>query len=384
MKLFFDVDVIRAPLTGIGRYALNLAQAFATHPEIASLHLVRQGKVLSPTALSAPVAQSRSVTTQLRQSLASSSLGPMLRSGQQRLADQRLWRQTRHQTGAVYHSPQYQLRRFHGPRVSTVHDLSFLRFPEFHLPARVNYWRDMVHQTAKQADHIITDSAFQKQEIMALLGVEASRITAIHLGVSPFFQPVTGPQQQTELAAFGLTAGGFNLMVGTLEPRKNHQRVIQSFMNLPLSMRQAFPLVITGDPGWLSADVQKQIQRGRQQGVIRYTGYVDEVALRALYSGCRLFLYPSLYEGFGLPVLEAMACGALVMTSQHSAMAEFADGAAILVDPQETDAITTAWSDLLLDETAGLSLRAQARQRAAQLTWQQCADATCKVYHQLG
>lgn len=185
------------------------------------------------------------------------------------------------------------------------------------------------------------------------------------------------------MQALGLQAGHYALFVGTVEPRKNVERLVQAYGLLPMDLRRACPLVIAGGQGWNSESVHARMARAQDEGWLRYMAFVDQRWLPALYAGARLMAYPSLYEGFGLPIIEAMASGTPVLTSTTSCMPEVADGAARLVDPHDVEAIAHALLECLDDEVWQAGARAQGLQRAARLSWDRCAEETIQVYKHL-
>jgi glycosyltransferase involved in cell wall biosynthesis len=237
------------------------------------------------------------------------------------------------------------------PVVVTIHDLAVLRHPETFNQWTRSYSRLVVPRVARAARRVIAVSQFTRGEIVELLGVPPERIDVIPNAVGPPFVP-DGPAAE----------GDYMLAVGTLEPRKNHALVQQAARAL------AVPLRVVGARGW--GDVQ----------VDGWLGAVSDDELAALYRGARCLVYPSLYEGFGIPVLEAMACGTPVVTSAGGATEEVAGGAAVLVDPRDPSAIAAG-----IEEADGRrdELRARGLERAAQFTWERVAAETWAVYERV-
>jgi len=203
------------------------------------------------------------------------------------------------------------------------------------------------------------------------------------LGVDEAYHPREDDELLDPLAELGLTPQGYSLFVSTVEPRKNIKRMIAAFSMLPEPVKLRWPLVIVGSQGWNSQSVHRVIAQGERAGWLRYLGYVPETVLPALYAGCRAFFYPSLYEGFGLPILEAMASGAPVVTSDCSSMPEVAGGAGLCVDPQDVDNMAESFLKALEDEPWRASAVAQGFQQIVGLNWQQCAKATFDVYRRV-
>lgn len=386
MKLIFAVDAIFQPLTGIGRYAWELARGMHQHHAIDSVKYFSHGRwVTNPTQQATQAqlgdthghcSQSPSAAARLRVRLSRSR---MLVDLYARLTPPIYRWRLRGFKDHLYHSPNYLLPPFDGRSVATVHDLSTLLCPQFHPAARVAFMDKVLPQTFKRAHHIITDADAVKSEIIQHFGWPADRITAIPLGVSPAYRPMDAQHTLPVLQRYGLEHGGYVLCVATLEPRKNIERLIAAFSSLPPALRQHYPLVLAGAQGWGSETLHALIQ----QSGIRYLSYLPEHALPALYAGARLFAFPSIYEGFGLPVLEAMASGVPVLTSNCSTLPEVSAGAGLLVDPLDTVAIRDGLVRGLEDDPWRAMAIECGRIRAGQLTWDSCVARTLDLYSSL-
>lgn len=399
MRVLYSADALRPPRTGIGQYAAHLLAAlpevdpalemipFAGHffpvtPAMMAAWLapeagaaVGQGSGRPP--LSRRVRSALAKVTPLRLAYAS-----LLQVRGRRMA-RRLGR-----AGGIYHELNNVLLPFDGPTVVTIHDLSCLHYPQFHPRERVAYFERHFAPSAARAGHIITDSAFIKRDIIATLGIPAERITAIPLGMTGDFSPRPAAEVTMVLARYGLSADAYVLAVGSREPRKNLRRLIDAHNALPDTLGRRFPLVLAGPPGWRADDIEAAVDDLEARGRGRRLGYVPAADLPALYTGAAVFAYPSLYEGFGLPALEAAACGTAVLTSSGSPMAEFlgTDGGedgALLVDPQDTDALRQALDRLLSDPADRRALALRGRTAAARHTWRATAAATADVYRRV-
>ena len=192
-------------------------------------------------------------------------------------------------------------------------------------------------------------------------------------GVSPMFRPMQAHDAAPVLARHGLTDRRYILAVSTIEPRKNFDRLLAAHARLPVALRARTPLVIAGGPGWGRALDNDRAAQARRDGALRLLGHVPDADLVALYARAAVVAYPSLYEGFGLPVLEAMACAAPVVTSDGTALRDTAGGAALLVDPFDIDAIAAALRRVLEDAGLAATLRAGGRAHAARYTWERTA-----------
>jgi len=237
--------------------------------------------------------------------------------------------------------------------------------------------------TLTRAAYIITDSEEVRREAIGHFGLDATRVTAIHLGVDEVFAPRDEPTCRDVLARYGLGYGRYMLSVGTLEPRKNLVAAIQAFESLPKRLRSANSLVIAGQRGWHSGEIEKLIHKGESAGWLRFLGFVPQEELPVIYAGARLFVYPSRYEGFGLPVVEALASGVPVITSSVSCLPEIAGNAADLVHPDDIDGLRNSMNRLLEDEMHRVELRARGIQRAKRFSWQRCAEETVAIYRRV-
>ncbi len=263
-------------------------------------------------------------------------------------------------------------------RVVTFHDVTFMLRPDRYPLARRLYMEAVTRASARLADAIITPSQAVRQDVMRKLGLPGERVVAIPEAAGPQFVPADEDAQGRARWKYRLPSR-YILSVGSLEPGKNRGRLIRAYARLSTGGVDC-PVVIAGQPAWR---YEGDLALARRLGLgdqVRFLGYVPNVDLPALYSGATLFAFPSLYEGFGLPVLEAMACGTPVVTSNGSALAEVAGDAAVLVDPRDVDAIAKAMDQLLCDETLRADLRARGLERAKQFSWERTARETLSVY----
>jgi alpha-1,3-rhamnosyl/mannosyltransferase len=254
-----------------------------------------------------------------------------------------------------------------------VHDLSVLRFTEWHPADRVKWYEAGFRRGLKQTEHFIAVSQFTKREMIELLGIAPGRITTIHQGPREIFTPAAGEEYQPQLRQLDVTPPFF-LFVGTLEPRKNLSAVLRAYHALPGALRQRHQLVIAGGIGWGELG---DVAGGEN---IRLVGYVSDETLRLLYSACHAFLWPSLYEGFGLPPLECMACGRPVITSNAASLPEVVGDAAVTIDPADVAALTTAMQRLAEDDDHAERLARAGLRRAAEFSWTRCAQQHAEVF----
>jgi glycosyltransferase involved in cell wall biosynthesis len=269
--------------------------------------------------------------------------------------------------------------------VVTIHDLGYLRFPEAHTRAHRLYLRLSTLWSARAASQLIAVSAATRDDLVRLARVPPGKIAVVHHGLSPRFRPV---EDAATIAVarqrYGITAPYF-LYVGTVQPRKNLVRLIEAFaqalarLNVETLERSNVQLLIAGKRGWLTEAIERRAAELGLAGRVHFAGYVADDDLPALLGGALAFVFPSLYEGFGMPVLEAMACGAPVLASNSSSLPEVAGDAALLVDPTDTAAIAGGMARLAEDAALRDELRARGLARAGAFTWDRCAKQTLAV-----
>jgi glycosyltransferase involved in cell wall biosynthesis len=261
--------------------------------------------------------------------------------------------------------------------VVTVHDLGFLRNPDWFPQDRAWYYRFLAKQTLRRARRIIADSEATKRDVEALLGIAPDRVDVVPLGVSPRFRPQDAAAVAAARARFRLPAS-YLLYVGTMEPRKNLVRVVEAYSRIAGEIPQ--DLVIAGRNGWKHAPIHEAAKASPHAARIHFPGFIAQDDLPAVLSGARAFVWPSLFEGFGLPVLEAMACGTPVLTSDRSSLPEVAGAAALLIDPEDGDAIAGGLRRLAQEDHTCATLRHAGLERAAGFTWDRTARETLRSY----
>jgi len=268
------------------------------------------------------------------------------------------------------------------PVIVTIHDLSFIRFPTLFRPANRLYLKVMTQLSARRARRLIAVSAHTATEITRLLGIPPERIDIIYHGVEPAFRPLpTG-----EVEAFRQHQGlpeRFVLFVGTLEPRKNLVRLVEAFAQFrrqEAASQGQVKLVLAGGRGWLYDRLFARVEALALDQDVLFPGYVPNDKLPLWYNAALALVYPSLYEGFGLPVLEALACGTPVLTSNASSLPEAAGYAALTVDPHDVEALAEGLNRLLTDEPLRDRLRTRGLAHARRFTWPHTARETARTY----
>jgi glycosyltransferase involved in cell wall biosynthesis len=265
------------------------------------------------------------------------------------------------------------------PVVITVHDLSFLRFPERFRPANRLYLSTMTRLSCRRARRVIAVSQATAEEIVRLLGVSPSRIDVIPHGVEhDRFRPIPAVELQSFRQEKALPER-FILYLGTLEPRKNILALIDAY-GRSRAIREAIPLVIAGGKGWYYEEIFERVERLGLTDDVRFPGFVPDAEIPLWYNAATVFVYPSLYEGFGLPLLEAMACGTPVIGSAASSLPEVVQDAGLLVAPGDVDELSDSLDRVVKDRNLQAELSERGRKRSSGFTWQTTAAATAASY----
>jgi alpha-1,3-rhamnosyl/mannosyltransferase len=282
----------------------------------------------------------------------------------------------------IYHEPNFLAFDFDGPIVLTVHDLSWIRHPETHPKERVVSMNRYFEDSLTRANNIITDSAFVRDELVSVFGVDAQKITPVHLGVSSDFCPHESKDTFATLSHLNLVHDKYFLAVGTIEPRKNLQVALNAFRRLPKRLRKQFPLVIVGMKGWHTGEFERLVAPLVSSGEVRLLGYLSQADLIKVVAGALTLIYPSVYEGFGLPPLEAMACGVPVITSNVSSIPEVVGNGGVILDPFDVDGFSDAMHSMVESTTHRNHLGQVALAQSQHFNWDKTAHGTIAVYHQ--
>jgi glycosyltransferase involved in cell wall biosynthesis len=265
----------------------------------------------------------------------------------------------------------------------TVHDLSFVRAPETTTPVLKAYLDRVVPRSVRRADYVLADSRATKDDLVELYGTPPDKITVLLGGVNPEFAPVMDQRVRRAVRQrYALPDNPYVFSIGTVQPRKNYARLIEALATLGPECEDVH-LVIAGGHGWLEGPIYRAVSDLRLTERVHFIGFARDDDLPALYSEAACLAYPSLYEGIGLPVLEAMACGIPAVTSNISSMPEVAGEAALLVDPYDVSALADALQRLLTDDALRAELVSRGFRQASHFTWTRAAQQLIEVYRQL-
>ncbi|PNH90079.1 glycosyltransferase family 4 protein [Vibrio diazotrophicus] len=354
-KLLINITPIRKPLTGIGYYTLNiLRELLRKDTDVIGL---QNGRSVDKQQLQA-LTDSFLIETEHQQSQKKSikrSVVELIRSipGSYQVKNILLSFRAKRSLARfaaqnyVYFEPSFIPFDYNGRTITTVHDLSFISYPQFHPETRVAYLTSKIGSSIDKSDHVIVDSDYILQEMHQYYPSSLNKSSTVYLGVDQLFRPYSASECAAINARLGLKYQQFILSVATLEPRKNLKRLVLAYKRMPAEIRDEHPLVLVGDHGWKNAELLAETKELIENKQLIFTGYLSDNDLKRLYASAMIFAYPSLYEGFGLPVVEAMASGVPVITSSRGATAEIADDSAVLVDPEDVNDISQAMVNLV-------------------------------------
>jgi len=378
MQIALGIESLMSPtLTGVGHYTRQLLAGLQSHALLDIRCIANSRIITSPFTANTQQNPRSGLVDWLKNTVIGLP-------GVQRARTQQLSRGLRRRIGsAIYHEPNHILRLSRHPSVVTVHDLSVIHYPQLHPRERVTYFERYFAASLTGADRIITPSEFTRRDLIQTMALDPEKIRVVPMGVDALFRPMSPPEITGVLHQHELTPRGYVLAVGTREPRKNLERLLDAYFALPSDLRERYKLVLVGPAGWQAQALERRVATLARDGALRVLGYVPNDSRPALYAGAAAFAYPALYEGFGLPPLEALACGTPVLTSQNSPMAEMLGGFAELVDPLDVAAITRGLMTLLTDPPRRLHTAQHGARHAATFRWQACVDRTIAVYREL-
>lgn len=376
MKLTIALNskMLLAPRTGIGNYVAELAQALQRHPELEMQYFYGAGW--------RPALAAAAMPGYARWAGAAKRLLPAAYR-MRRLLEQRCFdRGARKIRPHVYHEPTLWPLDFSGPTVMTVHDLTHIHYPQTQPLDRLKEIERRLPSAVARASRILVDSAYIGAELRQQFSLPPDKVVLAPLACSDIFQPRDERELLPRLQAMGLAYRRFILSVGTLEPRKNLLLTLKAHARLPPSLRARFPLLVVGMAGWQADELKGALAQAVSAGHVRFAGYLDQADLACVTAAARIMVFPSLYEGFGLPLLEAMASGTPVIASDCASLPEVAAAAGTYVHPQDDIALTEQMQRLMEDDVLWAERRGAGLLRSQEFSWARCATITAEVYRQ--
>ena len=373
MKIAIDTISLLSPLTGVGNYTYQIARSLKAidhKNEYSFFYGYYSKQLLSPGGKQEALLHPKEWVRKI----------PLLRTAARNLKEfvNIFWTEK----FDLYFEPNFIPLSIPAKRtVATVADFSFARFPEWHPKERVQYFQKHFWEKIKRADRIIFISDFVKQEAIDLFGFPPEKLITIHLGFNPEIFRIYPPEDLISVKKQYSLPENFLLFLGSIEPRKNLRNLLLAYLELDESLRKEFKLVLVGFKGWKNEGIMSLIQKMKED--IFYIGYVPEEDLGKFYSLARVFVYPSFYEGFGLPPLEAMACGCPVIVSSVASLPEVCGEAAYYVDPHDVHNIVQGLNQVLTDEAQRGFLRVRGMERAKLFSWGKAAMEHLRVFEQL-
>lgn len=385
MDILVNISSFQPPITGIGRYTARLlnylsvennVQAFDPLKSYTDIQLKEKLKFLDKVSESRQ--KKDGISYQLRKMLRNIPCSYQLRQFVQQQISQQQFKRCE---GYIYWEPNYILQPFNGLSVATIHDLSFIKYPQYHSSAMLAWLDKNLESSINRADALVTVSEFSKKELLKQFSIPESKITIVSPSVANEFKTSASKESVEKIKQkYGLPKH-YILSVGTLEPRKNLTTLLNAYARLPKRLKQSYPLVLVGAKGW--GNIQNIIQPMVNSGDVIMLGYIKQQDIPIIYKGSSLFICLSLYEGYGMPVAEAMASGVAVLTSENSAMSEVSGKAAKLVNPLDVEQITDSMQYYLQEEEARKQLAEKGRIQMQDRNWKNSADKLIKLFQEI-
>ncbi|MCU1719249.1 glycosyltransferase family 4 protein [Pseudomonas sp. 5P_3.1_Bac2] len=374
MHIVLNASILRAPRTGIGQYIAGLSSAIVKLTDTQIDFFAGLSWSAQPPPSTMP-GYSR-ISTLAKRYL------PNAYSLRRNLQQKAFNHGVKRLRPALYHEPSLWPLEFAGPMVMTLHDLTHVHYPETQPADRLREIEKRVEPALARAQVILTDSQFIADEAQRYYGIAPERLRVAPLGYAERFRPYSATEQASVCAELGIAPGQYLLCVGTLEPRKNLPLALDAYAQLPEAVRQRYPLLIAGMAGWGPQALQGRLGTAVSSGQVRLLGYLDDQRLAQVLAGARMLLFPSLYEGFGLPVLEAMAAGVPVVLSATASLPEVAGTAGTYCPAEAPQQWSTAIMRLIEDDREWLLRRRLGLEQVQQFSWANCARITTAAYRQ--
>jgi glycosyltransferase involved in cell wall biosynthesis len=397
VNILIGVDSVKYPMSGIGVYSYNLCKQYLQRPDLNVTGLTRF-KLLSSDGLKQHLRDASdahrteglidrvSLGRQFKRTIKDSFIARSVYHSSARVAAHINLRKLSQNT--VYHVPNFIGYGYSEKKVVTVHDLSHIDCAGMHPQSRVRFMKDKLSKSLCESKAVIVDSDFTAARLLESGLIEKNRehiMHRVHLGVSDDFVPLTLTTDglPSILCYLALRPKGYFLAVGTIEPRKNHQRLLDAYLQLPSEIAAEFPLVICGALGWKFKAFLDRIKAVPKPYSVIMTGHLPQADMRALLAASKALVYPSLYEGFGMPVLEAMKSGVPVITSGLGATLEVSGDAAIHVDPLCQNELSGAMALMVSSSSTADEYIKRGLAQVSKFTWEKCASETLSVYQRI-
>lgn len=383
MKLFVNLDPLHPPLSGIGHYTQEMLKILLKDAKFEQICGQYQGRLYhgeditrlmkTLAELSLQKEAHNFVQTSLIRQWLKKVPGARPAHNILKHINYQFKRQNPCLQNAIYWEPNFVLQPFNGIAVPTIHDIAYIRRPEFHLKSRIDQLTQQVPLSLQRADHVITVSETSRQDIIDYYKVAEEDISIVNPGVSAEFYPRNAEQKKSIRQKYNLPEN-YILSLGTLEPRKNLAGLMKAYAALPKSLRKNYPLVLVGGQGWLNEQFDQELTGLQKAGELISLGYVPQIDLPGLVSAATLMAYLSHYEGFGMPVIESLASGTAVITSRGTSMEEIAKGSAYLVSSNNLEEIVDGIETLLNNDTLRHNYIYQGLSVAQHYTWSNSAS----------
>jgi alpha-1,3-rhamnosyl/mannosyltransferase len=389
VNLIFNAEALRPPITGVGNYSFHLLEQHLSDNRFDQVHCFTGtewqsgvAQIATTAGLKARADLEKPGVRDIAVDRFRKAVGtiPGVKPLYDHIMDRRFERHANSVPNAVYHETNYILKPYAGPCVTTVHDLSHIRYPEYHPPNIIDWLGNNLEDSLRRADHVITVSDVVRDEVLEFYDIPSEKVHTVYEGVDAQYRTRSSAETSNLLSEWGLKHKEYVLLVATLEPRKGIDVLLDAWGLLPLELRKAYPLVLTGSGGWRNSALVNRIERFMEEGTVRHLGWVSSDTLPLLFSGATIFTYPSVYEGFGLPVLDAMSSGVPVICRSGTSMAEFAEGACLLCDTGEAEELARKMEALLQSGEERNTWTEKGLRQAAKFSWARCASETAEIY----
>ena len=393
MQIVTNVAPLLSPLTGIGHYTEQLLRCLLQAPQIddlcgvSPLSFYSQAQLEELLRRSAGGGQESNASSSGKKAVLPwrkvAKRVPYARHVKKLIQSHTAKRQANRFKDHIYWEPNYSLLPLGNPSITTVHDLSHIHYPQYHPAERVQLLEQSLGESIERSARIIAVSEYTKQDICDYFGVRASKIDVVSPAVSDSFRTVYSESDlHLVRQAHGLP-DRFILSVATIEPRKNIQGLLRAYSQFPTELRNQFPLVLVGLKGWLTEEVEKLLKPMVEAGQVIRLGYVEQAHLPMIYQAATCLAYVSFFEGYGMPIAEAMAAGLPVLASERSSMPEVAADSAILVDPEDIDAITQGLRQIVENPQLCQQMSDLGKEASAMYTWQASAEKLIEAFQKV-